>query len=369
MTPPIQQTPSGAPRAARRRAGAAGTARRSLERDLARREASLRISRRVSGPAGGVARPAATAAPAPTQRPAQPPISRAPQGRSAAAQVSAPIDVPEFLATGRGAAQPRPAVQPRLAAQPRPAARSSVAPAAMRPVLSPRGARLTPASPAGATAHAHAPAPAHAHAPALAHAPAPRPVLQALRGGLSDEDRATGRLSTVPRMIVTSVVLLVVTVGVVLATQIAMTQINEQIGANLGTISRLEQANTGLAEGISGRVAAAPVLGEARSRGLEEPEPGDVRAVRAGDRELTAERAAKALSRAAVVTPGATASTATSAPTGTSAAAAAAAATATGAASPTAGSSAGATAASSPTSTVSSAAPAAAAATGIAPTP
>lgn len=310
MSTPAKQmpaAPAGTSRSARRRGGPAGAsvARRSLERDLARREASLRINRRASGPAGGVARgplpgsaasksaaaffdeppqaaPAAPAvAPAPTSTPA--PIESAPAGLELPAFIASPQATP---ASAPARVSPRPGFSTRQA--------PAQAPHRVGAVLTPQP---SPVTAAGSAAVAVA-------IPIADPAAAPKslafPKLQTLRGGLSEYQRPA-RLSNVPAMVVGAVVLLVITVGFVLATQIAMTQVNEQIGADLGQITRLEQTNTALRETNSSKVAAAPVLGAARSRGLVEPSPGDVRAVRAGDRSLTAERAARALRRAGIV--------------------------------------------------------------------
>ncbi len=92
--------------------------------------------------------------------------------------------------------------------------------------------------------------------------------------------------------------MLVVTIGAVVALQIQMTQVNEQIGSDLASITRQEQRVTQLRERISRQVGGARIEGEAGRRGLVQPDVSDVRYLKAGNRADTARRAAEALAHA-----------------------------------------------------------------------
>ncbi len=310
---PVSPTSTPAPPRAPRRAGtarrqttAAGQARRSLQRDLARREASLRINRRASGPAGGLQRPAA-----PTPPQAQPPISpQVPVARPAAAMPAMPV-------------QPQPsqrAARP-VAPAPRPAVRRAPAPAP-QPVAARPGADLRPPqarAPYGvapATAAAVATAESQAR-PAQVAAPA-RPFI-VLPGGAPDAAPGTRRRLSTPAVIISALVAVVLTIGMIVAAQIRVTQMNEQIGSDLAANSQLTQSTTALKERISALATTARIDDEAQRRQLIEPDPVDVRYLSTGDRAQTAERAARVL-RQQPLNPagGPRATTSSAAPTTTS---------------------------------------------------
>lgn len=286
---PNSPNPSAPPRAARRagatrRQGtAAGQTRRSLQRDLARREASLRISRRASGPVGGVQRPAPVAPPQAQPAPAaqQPAARRTP---------TAPM------------AQPAPAVRP---APQRPVARQQAAPAArvqqprlpaQRPAA--RGVDLRQPAPATAPygvepATAYAAAPAQVPQPAPAVAPA-RPFV-VMPGGAPEAAPGTQRRVSTSAVIISALVAVVLTIGLIVAAQIRVTQMNEQIGSDLATTSQLTQSTTSLKERISALATTARIDDEAQRRQLIEPDPVDVTYLSAGDRAQMADRAARVL--------------------------------------------------------------------------
>lgn len=270
--PPQERPATRRPGPGRQSVGAAGQARRSLQRDLARREASLRVNRRVSGPVGGIVREAA-----PQQRPSTPQTQQ-PQQRAAM-----PAAPPQRTA---------PAPQQRVA----PAPRQRVAPA-QRPRVAPAPQRTAPVPQTRVAPARVAPQPlANPQLrPAQRQAAPARPVLVALDGAAHAGARR--RLST-PAWIVSSIVMLVVTIGAVVALQIQMTQVNEQIGADLASITRQEQRVTQLRERISRQVGGARIEGEAGRRGLVQPDVSDVRYLKAGNRADTARRAAEALAHA-----------------------------------------------------------------------
>ncbi len=289
---------------AARPVGAAGVQRRSLQRDLARREANLRINRRVSGAAAGIVRPplagpASTAveAPAPQQRmtsprpaaPQQhPPASPASPGPYAPGQRTAPSARPAAPARGM-APQSRAGIgAPSRQSQPQPQAR--VAPA------------TRPAAPYG-VGQAAALAAALSEPAFVAPRPAPtpqRPILTTLPGGAIGEPARKDRRLSNPAILVAAFVLLVVTVGAVVALQIGMTQISEQRGADLGKITTLQQKNIALKEGIGRLVSASRVDDAATASGLVEPSVEDVRYLSRGDRTALAAKAARVLKTAPV---------------------------------------------------------------------
>ncbi|MFT4035989.1 MAG: hypothetical protein QM679_10495 [Patulibacter sp.] len=299
---------------ATRPGNAAGQQRRSLERNLARREAALRISRRVSGPAGGISRPA------PQQPPAQPPtVSPEPIA------VERPGDLAPVAAPPRPASTPRTANDPpavRTAAipartpqprggTPRPAARAG-RPAAARtrpevPVradgVTPRGVDLRVPTVAG-RASAPATVSAEAAIPEVRQSPqqhAPRRLV-VLTGTAAQSERGSRRRLSTAAVVLSALVAIVLTVGVVVAAQIRVTQMNEQIGRDLGQISRLQQATVAQKERISSLVTSARIDDEAERQQLIEPDPVDVTYLETGDRTKIAARAAQIL-RSQPVTP------------------------------------------------------------------
>lgn len=264
-----------APGRTTRRPGASTTGqtsdvRRRLQRDLDRREASLRINRRVSGPVGGVSRPA-SAPQLPLSSPATGPVQRA----------------------ANPATPAQPAVRPAAPARREPAPQAAPAPPSWT-------------QPATAAARATRPATAFAAAaaPAVA-APLPLPALPRsplikIDGGRAAAGQGKKRRLSVPAVLLSAAVMFVLTIGVIVALQIQMTQVNEQLGADLAQVSRHEQAVTQLREQISRQVAGAQIAGEVSRRGLVEPDVADVRYLKAGDRAATAQRAADALAHAPV---------------------------------------------------------------------
>ena len=331
--------------AASRQVGAAGQTRRTLQRDLARREASLRISRRVSGPAGGVTRPpfadappqpAAPAAPfnepvvlAPTPAPAPVAQPTPTQPRPAVAGIDlrgapAGLDVPSFIASPltRGPrrvaapSQPARATPPagrRVPAPQRPQ-RARQQPAQRRPVQQAQrpvaqASAAPQLRPMAVAAPAMAPrtSPLAAAASALAAAPArlpislpARPRLTALPGGLVEAAPAGKRRISTAAVMLTAITIVILTFGAILGLQIRKTQVNEQMGSDLGAISALQQKVTATREQLNRESASANVDGAARKGGLFEPDLTDVRFTRVGNRAEAAERAKRLLSKAPV---------------------------------------------------------------------
>lgn len=289
---PNSPNPSAPPRAARRAGAArrqgtaAGQTRRSLQRDLARREASLRISRRASGPVGGVQRSAPVTPPQ-----AQPaPVAQQPVARRAPA---APM------------AQPAPAVRP---APQRPVARQQAAPARVQqprvPTQRPAARGVDLRQPAPATApYGVEPATAYAAAPAQAPQPQPQPApavaparpFVVMPGGAPEAAPGTQRRVSTSAVIISALVAVVLTIGLIVAAQIRVTQMNEQIGSDLATTSQLTQSTTSLKERISALATTARIDDEAQRRQLIEPDPVDVTYLSAGDRAQMADRAARVL--------------------------------------------------------------------------
>ncbi len=302
--------------AASRQVGAAGQTRRSLSRDLARREASLRISRRVSGPVGGVTRPPFADAPqqpvadavpfnepvalAPVPAPA-PVARRSPAPAKPVAGVvdlgatPAHLEIPSFVSApaprvaGRAARPTAPAQAPQ-----RPVARAAAAPQ-LRPM------------PVAAPAMAPRSRPLASAASALASAPArlpislpPRPRLTALPGGLVESAPAGKRRVSTPAVMVAAITIVILAFGAILGLQIRKTQVNEQMGADLGAISALQQKVTATREQLNRASTSANVDGAARKGGLFEPDLTDVRFTRVGNRAEAAERAKRLLSKAPV---------------------------------------------------------------------
>ncbi|MBO9531371.1 MAG: hypothetical protein J7513_00150, partial [Solirubrobacteraceae bacterium] len=148
--------------------------------------------------------------------------------------------------------------------------------------------------------HAAQPATAAAAAVAAAPAPAPsaRPSLRdfvVLPGGATQAIPGRGRRLSTSAIVLSALVAIVFTVGAIVAAQIRVTQMNEQIGSDLGRISQLQQETVAQKERISSLVTSAKIDDEAARQQLIEPDPVDVTYLSTGNRASVAERAAKAL--------------------------------------------------------------------------
>jgi hypothetical protein len=330
MVGPGNNAPGAPGRPSRRRpsaarpVGAAGAARRSAQQNLARREANLRISRRVSGPATGISRaPMADAPlgelpefisgaqpgvavdvhlpgwddPLPASAPAAPQRAAAPQARPVAAPSQRPATAPQSRAA-QAQPQRRMAPAPRAQGAPGPQARrmSGPAPRATQPVQ--RGAVLTPAAAqvasvgvASASAAVAAPSPQRLGLPLKTLT---RPLFKTLPGGAQEtSSRRIPRLSNAA-VFVSAITLLVITVGLIVALQIRVTQVNEQRGAELSQISALQASNIAQREANSALASNTKVAGFAHGR-LVQPDVEDVTFRSAGNRADMAARAAAAL--------------------------------------------------------------------------
>ncbi len=283
--------------AARRPVSAAGQNRRTLERNLAAREASLRISRRASGAAGPLTRPAPL--PEAPQPQYDPPVARVATATLPTARIT-PAAAPAPSARPAARVVPAP-VAPRPAARPEPAPAAWVAP---RTAPAPMPARR-PAQPLAMTRPlAIGSAAVAMPAPAPALAPQRRRQLVVLPGG---GEQLRERFS-VPAMIVGAVLALVLTVGVIVAVQIRVTQLNEQVGHDLSATTQLQQSTVSQREQISTLVSSARIDDEVARKQLIEPDPQDVRFLSAAEAEAVGSRAAQVLRSAP------TASAATAAP-------------------------------------------------------
>ncbi len=107
------------------------------------------------------------------------------------------------------------------------------------------------------------------------------------------------------------------TVGVIVAVQIRVTQLNEQVGRDLSATTQLQQSTVSQREQISTLVTSARIDDEAARKQLIEPDPQDVRYLSAGEAEAMGSRAAQVLRSqpAAPATPAAAAPAAAAATT------------------------------------------------------
>jgi hypothetical protein len=306
---------------AARPVGAAGQARRSAQQNLARREANLRISRRVSGPAAGVTRAAIAGAP----------VADLPDfiaGRGPASDVHLPgwdDPLPEPAAAPQAranAAPPARAEQPQnRPVQGRPAQPQGRAPQPQRRMAPPqrpqgtapqgrrmsgpspqnqaqRGAILVPATvgsavPVGGASAAALPASSPQRS-GLPLKTLTRPLFKLLPGGAPDASPRRLPRVTNAAVFVSAITLLVVTVGLIVALQIRVTQVNEQMGTELGQISALQASNIAQREANSALASNTKVAGFAHGR-LVQPDVEDVTFRSAGNRSEMATRAATAL--------------------------------------------------------------------------
>ncbi|MDO9354850.1 MAG: hypothetical protein Q7T55_14225, partial [Solirubrobacteraceae bacterium] len=159
--------------------------------------------------------------------------------------------------------------QSRAGRAPSPQARATTAPVA-------RGADIRPAAPYGVGAPAAMAAamvaPAFEEAQLAPATAAARPKLIALPGGATESDAPKARRFSNPTVFIAGLVLFVLTVGMIVAVQIRMTQISERVGSDLGSINVLQQQNTALKEANNRALSAARVNNAIQSSRLIEPD-------------------------------------------------------------------------------------------------